>query len=124
MPLVKNIPLFLLAILLCVAAFGQTTAEEMLEKGNNYYEGKNGVARNHAMAVKWYQQAAEKGNAEAQNQLGYCYFQGEGIEQNFEEALKWFKKAAEGGSAKGQTNLAACYHKGETVEQSYEEAFK
>ena len=72
----KNFLLSLLLTLFSVAAFGQTTAEEMLAKGDNYYEGKNGVARNHAMAVKWYQQAAEKGNAEAQNQLGYCYFQG------------------------------------------------
>ena len=120
----KKSLLISLLLSLSLAAFGQMTAEEMLAKGDNYYEGKNGVARNHAMAVKWYQQAAEKGNAEAQNQLGYCYFQGEGIQQNFEEALKWFKKAAENGSAKGQTNLAACYHKGETVEQSYEEAFK
>ena len=36
-----------------------------------------------------YREAAEQGDAEAQNNLGTCYATGEGVAQSYEEALKW-----------------------------------
>src|ERR1039457_6341986 len=52
---------------------------------------------------------AEKGNADAQAYLGYCYFNGKGVPKNVGEAVKWFRKAAEQGNAYAQYNLGVCY---------------
>ena len=51
--------------------------------------------------MKWYRQAAEQGQANAQANLGSAYSAGRGVRQDDTEAVKWFKKAAENGSADG-----------------------
>lgn len=45
--------------------------------------------------AKWYQKAAEQGNANAQDALGSCYEYGQGVEKNEEKAVEWYQKAAE-----------------------------
>ena len=37
----------------------------------------------------WYLQAAKKGNAEAQGELGHNYEYGVGVKQNFDKAIYW-----------------------------------
>ena len=39
------------------------------------------------------EEQAKQGDAEAQINLGICYYKGnvEGVKQNYEEAVKWFK---------------------------------
>ena len=44
-----------------------------------------------------YREAAEKGDAKAQFNLGNCYFNGWGVSKNMAEAVKWYKKAARQG---------------------------
>ena len=44
-------------------------------------------------------QLAEKGDANAQYNLGVMYENGQVVEQNDAEALRWYKKAAEKGHA-------------------------
>lgn len=58
---------------------------------------------------------AEKGDLEAQVDLGVMYFSGEGIPQNYGEALKWYRRAADKGNAAAQNNLASMYLKGHGV---------
>ena len=53
------------------------------------------VPQDYQEALKWYQLAAEKGNAYAQSDLGDMYYNGEGVPQDYEEALKWYRLAAE-----------------------------
>ena len=48
-----------------------------------------------AKAVQLYRQAAEQGDARAQCNLGFCYYQGIGIEMDDSQAVVWFQKAAE-----------------------------
>ncbi|WP_148204988.1 tetratricopeptide repeat protein [Candidatus Amoebophilus asiaticus] len=45
-------------------------------------------------STKWYQKAADKGHAPAQNNLGWMYHNGCGVPKNDEEAIKWYQKAA------------------------------
>ena len=52
---------------------------------------------------------AEKGNPEAQYNVGWNYFHGEGVPQDNKEALKWYRLAAEQGHAKAQFNLGGRY---------------
>ena len=47
------------------------------------------VAKNYAEAVKWYRKAAEQGLADAQNNLGRCYFLGDGVPKDYVEGYKW-----------------------------------
>src|SRR2546428_1690306 len=55
---------------------------------------------------------AEKGDAQAQFDLGWMYDEGNGIEQDSSEATKWYRKAAERGLAMAQLNLGAMYEIG------------
>ena len=59
--------------------------------------------------MKWYRKAAEQGFAEAQYNLGVCYYHGLGVEPDYSEAVKWWRQAAEQGHAEAQNNLGDCY---------------
>lgn len=59
-----------------------------------YYEGK-GVEKNYTEAAKWYQEAANAGNAVAQSQLGNMYYLGYGVKQDYTKAVEWYRKAIE-----------------------------
>ena len=69
------------------------------------------------------QEAADKGNANAQLVLGNMYDQGQGVEQNATTAAEWISKAAEQGNFVAQLQLAKMYVEGRGVEQDYKEAF-
>ena len=48
---------------------------------------------------------AEGGDAEAQSELGMCYFRGKGVTKDYEEAVKWWTKAAEQGDEQAKKQL-------------------
>jgi TPR repeat protein len=58
------------------------------------YDGGCGVKEDVKEAVKWYQKAAEMGDAGAQGNLGMFYFGGRGVPLDFVQAYKWFKLSA------------------------------
>ena len=60
-------------------------------------------------AFKWFNKAAEQGDAPAQNHLGLMYLDGQGVDINFEEAFVWFAIAAEQGNSEAQCNLGRMY---------------
>ena len=70
------------------------------------------------------EEAAAKGDPEAQFVLGNCYYEGTGVEQNYEEAVKYFRLAADQGLSWAQQNLGLCYFLGAGVEQDCEEAVR
>jgi TPR repeat protein len=74
-------------------------------------------------AIRLYKLAVE-GNAEAQNNLGLLYENGEGVAQDYKEAVRWFKLAAEQGFAQAQDNLGSRYVDGLGVAQDYKEAVR
>ena len=49
--------------------------------------------------IKEWRQAAEQGDAEAQNNMGFIYGTGNGVPKDYVEAVKWYRKAAEQGYA-------------------------
>ena len=98
--------------------------QDLLQLGQDYYYGLNGKDQNFVEAVKYFNQAAVSGNAEAKNYLGLCYYYGNGVTQSYTEAVKWFRKGAEGGNAMAQNNLGVCYYNGHGLTQSYTEAVK
>ncbi|MDR0908323.1 MAG: sel1 repeat family protein [Spirochaetaceae bacterium] len=75
-----------------------------------------GVAQDLEKAVYWYTKAAEQGDADAQDFLAECYFNGYGI-GNEKYPLKkgkyWYEKSAEQGNADAQLWLGCCYFDGD-----------
>jgi TPR repeat protein len=64
-----------------------------------------------------YESAANQGDADAQNNLGFMYLKGDGIDKDAKRAIVWFEKAANQGNATAQHNLGFMYLKGEGVEK-------
>ena len=56
--------------------------------------------------------AAERGDADAQYNLGMMYADGRGVPQDDTTAVEWFQKAAEQGHALAQKNLGVVYEQG------------
>ena len=52
--------------------------------------------------------AAEQGHADAQQDLGCCYYNGGGVEHGMGKAVQWWTKAAEQGHAEAQWFLGDC----------------
>ena len=107
----------LAAILLAVSFIQQ--AQAGVDEGFAAYQQKN-----YAVAIAEFKEAAAKGNAEAQNSLGFMYANGQGVTQNYPEALQWYRRAAEQGDAMAQHNLGIMYDEGRGVTQNYPEALK
>ena len=93
---------------------GDVQAQLALAKA--YHLGE-GVAKDEAEAVQWWEKAAEHGDPSAEINLGFAYRLGAGVPKNYAAALRWYTKAADQGSAEGQSNLAGLYHLGEGVPQ-------
>lgn len=69
---------------------------------------------NYSELVECYQEAAERGYAEAQYYLGFLYWNGSyGVPQNTREALMWYRKAAEQGYVEAQYILGDTYDLGQ-----------
>ena len=69
-------------------------------------------------------QRAEGGDAQAQYNLGMCFFNGEGTKSNDIEAIKWLTKAGDGGLPKAQCELGLIYSSGEGVNKDFKKAFE
>ena len=71
----------------------------------SYYSSKGDMVN----AVKWFTRAAEHGVAEAQYNLGVCYFNGlGGLSEDRALALNWYKKAADQGHVPAKQAVAEC----------------
>ncbi|MDA8002891.1 MAG: sel1 repeat family protein [Alphaproteobacteria bacterium] len=62
--------------------------------------------------VKKWRVEAERGDAEAQVNLGMAYWVGNGIDQNSREGVRWWRTAAEKGNADAQLMLGLAYFAG------------
>jgi TPR repeat protein len=49
------------------------------------YDNGLGVDRDYAEAMKWYQKAADQGNAIAEGDVGFMYDNGQGVQQDYAE---------------------------------------
>ena len=67
---------------------------------------------------------AEKGEADAQFNLGLMYDLGQGVAKDEVEAVKWFRKAADQGDATPQVILGVMYWFGDGVVKDELEAYK
>jgi tetratricopeptide (TPR) repeat protein len=58
----------------------------------NYAMGR-GVRQDFEIALRYYQKAANQGEAEALHMVGVCYYEGMGARRNYKRALDFFQRA-------------------------------
>ncbi len=90
---------------------------ELYDKGYKFY-----LSEDYQKAVPYFLKAAEQGHADAQNNLGLCYYNGLGVTQNYTKVVTWYSKAAEQGHADAQFNLGVMYEYGQSVVKNYTKA--
>ena len=72
--------------------------------------------------MQLYQKAAEKGDWNAQYEMGVRYEEGNGVPKNIEKAIFWYQKAAEEYHQAAMARLGKIYDKGELVPRNSKKA--
>jgi TPR repeat protein len=99
------------------ASRGDLEAQTVL--GGMYGSG-TGVAKNAIMARQLWQDAAQKGHAQAQYRLARAYWH----DAAYKQALPWMKAAAQAGVPEAEYHLAVMYQFGYGVTPSRDEALR
>ncbi len=91
----------------------------MVKLGDLYSSGDRSIKKDEAKAGEWYANAAEsfrknaeKGDADAQLEIGLMYTSGSGVPRDFEKAEEWLRKAAKQGNARAMKRLGQLYSSG------------
>lgn len=82
-----------------------------------------GVDTDFKQGMMCYKQAADKGDASAQQNYGSIYDKGKGVEQDYGKAMGWFKLAAKQGHPRAQFSVGLMYADGKSVPVNLKEAF-
>ncbi|KXS10313.1 HCP-like protein [Gonapodya prolifera JEL478] len=88
----------------------------------DFYDNGEEIPQSHEQAAKWYLEAAKRGHAEAQYNLGVSHDTSEGVAKNYETAVEWYHAAANQGHLAAFHNLGWCYEWGHGVPQNSQEA--
>ena len=80
-------------------------AEAIFTLGNNYSNGEYGFPQDYAKAFELFVRAGDLGSAEAYNNVGYAYKNGEGVERDEKKAKHYYKLAAMAGGDISRYNL-------------------
>lgn len=96
--------------------------EAMFHLARLHETGYDSIAVDSVRATILYRIAAEKGNAKAQNYIGFRYYTGEAVNRNIDSAIYWISKAADAGDLSAANNLGYLYAEGEGVRKDYGKA--
>lgn len=103
-----------------LAAKGDSAAQSNL--AFLYFQGGEGIAKDPAVAVRWWTMSAEACEVNAMNSLANRYWAGEGCKRDHVQAVHWWRLAAEEGNLSAAFNLGNCYCQGDGTTQNYTEA--
>ncbi|HBM0722299.1 TPA: sel1 repeat family protein, partial [Salmonella enterica] len=81
-----------------------------------------GIKQDYQQAIYWFRKAADQGDDDAYNSIGWMYKCGHGVEQNYSLALEWFHKSAECNNSSGWYNLGCMYRDGHGTAQDLQQA--
>lgn len=76
----------------------------------------------YSKAAQSFHVAAAKGDAAAERQIGFLYYNGLGVEQDVAAAVSWFQRAATHGDLESQVNLGQMYENGLSAPQDDEKS--
>lgn len=89
----------------------------------SFEQGMNAMLEgNYAEAYCHWKPLAQKGNAEAQYNLGWLYANGNGMNVDPDKAMQWWQAAAEQGHAEAEFALGLAYTTGEGVRKDLSKA--
>jgi TPR repeat protein len=71
------------------------------------YRDGHGVGQSDAEAVRLFRLAADRGDLDAQKNLGDMYQGGRGVPRSLADAISWYQRAARAGLNDAQTALKA-----------------
>jgi hypothetical protein len=114
----------LLPLLIGVAESGNVEAQTQLGFAYTFNEAPEIVAQDAAAGYAWFRRAAEKGQWEAQANVGYGLLNGRGVTADPPEGIRWLRLAADQRHATAQYNLALAYRDGTVVTRDAIEAYK
>ena len=90
-------------------------AECCMELARHYATGA-GVSRiDHEISLRYFQKAANLGDAEGTFMVGLSYYDGAGTRRNYKRAVDYFQRALDMGEMRALPYLGACYYDGEGV---------
>lgn len=93
--------------------------------GSLYDSGFVEVDDKEARSLQWFRKAAELGQADAQNILGYFYLNGKrGIKRDLQKGGQWYELAAAQGNVDALINIGEIYYSGTQVPLDYARAFE
>lgn len=106
---------------MCAAEMGNAEAQNYL--ASLYHEGI-GVEQNSALAMEWYEKAAQQNDFNAIGNMAVLYHHGLGVPQDYVKARQLYEKALNLGSTNPdiQNNLAALYIDGLGTDKNYAQA--
>lgn len=87
-------------------------AECCMGIARNYAMGR-GVRQDFEIALRYYQKAANLGEAEALHMVGVCYYEGMGARRNYKRALDFFQRAYAMGHCRSAYFLGLIYLRGQ-----------
>jgi len=90
--------------------------------GTCYSLGYSGVVQSYKKATRLFQRAADLGNVNAMNQVGFAHQHGNGVKIDKKKMIKYYRMAADLGYERAQFNVANCYYNGEGVARDFVEA--
>lgn len=97
------------SLLISFVSYAQQVGQDEINKAKEFYE-KNDMKQ----AIYWFEQAAQKGNKDAQTMVAGAYLDGmPGVEVNPQKAAYWCEKSANNGDPIGQLFLGYCFARGE-----------
>ena len=97
-------------------------AECCMELARHYATGA-GVSRiDHEIALRYFQKAANLGDAEGAFMVGLSYYDGMGTRRNYKRAVDYFQRALEMGETRALPYLGSCYYYGEGVRADLQKA--
>lgn len=103
-----------------IAKARQGDTRSQLALAYRYRDGQ-GVKRDYAEAMRWAHPVADRGDADAQDFVGWMFFEGLGVRRSPQIAAGYFKAAA-GKSPAGACNLGQCYFAGLGLDQDVSKA--
>ena len=89
----------------------------LLHDAYGYYQEKK-----YSKAFELYLQAAEKGNATAQQFIGLMYENGWGTEKDLKKSAYWYEKSASQGNSISQCRMGQCFEYGIGVDRNIAKA--
>lgn len=102
----------------------QPVTDEQFETALVYEIGNDSIMPDPGKSSFLLLRAAEDGNMEAANYLGFKYYNGEGVTRNVDSALFWIRKAAESRNVKAAGNLGYLLAAAPDIKPDYDEAVK